>query len=275
VNYSSAGIESGQVPYDIDDQFSFFNPKAGLTYTVNAANSLYSSYAVAHREPNRSDYLDGDEKPEAERLGNLEVGWKHQGSNYALQFNYYLMNYHNQLVQTGALNDVGNPIRANIGRSYRTGLELSGIAKISRQLSINANVTWSVNRNLDYAFTDTNGNAQVRNTTIILSPSWIAGSQIAWTPLPEFEAALLSKYVGKQYLDNTENNAVTLDPYFINDIRLSYRISGKFLGRLEFGILVNNVFNVAYASNGYGYDGVPYFYPQAGINFLGMVTLRL
>jgi len=192
-----------------------------------------------------------------------------------LQFNYYLMNYQNQLVLTGALNDVGNPIRANVGRSYRTGLELSGIGKISRKVSINANVTWSANKNQDYAFTDINGNARVQNTTIILSPAWIVGSQISWTPFREFEAALLSKYVGKQYLDNTENEAVTLDPYFINDIRLSYRLTGKYLGRLEFGVLVNNVFDVSYASNGYGYDGVPYFYPQAGINFMGMVTLRL
>lgn len=275
IEYSAAGIDNDQSPYDISDRFSFFNPKAGLTYLLDEANSLYASYAVAHREPNRSDYLDGDERPQAERLGNLEVGWKRSGSNYGLQLNYYLMNYHDQLVLTGQLNDVGNPIRANVGRSYRTGLELSATGKLSRQLSVNGNVTWSANKNLDYAFTDTNGNAQVRNTTIILSPSWVAGAQLSWMPVPEFDASLLSKFVGRQYLDNTQNLAVTLDPYFINDVRLSYRVSGRSLGTLEFGLLVNNIFNVAYASNGYGYDGTPYFFPQAGTNFLGMITLKL
>jgi iron complex outermembrane receptor protein len=275
VDYSSAGIDNDQLPYSIDDNFAFFNPKAGLTYSLDEASSLYASYAIAHREPNRTDYLDGEDKPDAERLGNLEAGWKKQGKNYGLQFNYYLMNYHNQLVLTGQLNDVGSPIRANIGRSYRTGIELSGMGKLSKQVTLNANATWSVNKNQDYAFTDTEGNATVRNTTIILSPAWIVGAQLGWTPVPEFEASLLSKYVGKQFLDNTENDVVALDAYFINDIRLSYRITGKSLGQLEFGILVNNIFDVEYASNGYGYDGVPYFYPQAGINFLGMVTLRL
>lgn len=275
VDYSSSGIDNDQSPYDFDDQFSFFNPKAGITYALTPSSSLYASYAIAHREPNRSDYLDGEDKPDAERLGNLEAGWKKQGENFGLQFNYYLMNYHNQLVLTGALNDVGNPIRANVGRSFRTGVELSGMSRITRQFSINANVTWSANKNLDYAFMNSEGNTEVRNTTIILSPNWIAGSQLAWTPIPEFEASLFSKFVGKQYLDNSQNENVTLDPYFINDIRLTYRISGKSLGTLEFGLLVNNLFDVSYASNGYGYDGVPYFYPQAGMNFLGMVTLKL
>lgn len=275
VDYTSGGIDNDQSAYSIDDHFSFFNPKAGVTYALNDLSALYASYAIAHREPNRTDYLDGDEKPEAERLGNLEVGWKKKGTNYALQANYYLMNYHNQLVLTGGLNDVGSPIRANIGRSYRTGIELSGMGKLSKHVTLNANATWSMNKNQDYVFTDTNGSSVTRNTTIILSPSWILGSQLAWSPVTAFEASLLSKYVGKQYLDNTDNNAVALDPYFINDIRLSYRITGKSLGQLEFGILINNVFDVKYASNGYGYDGVPYFYPQAGVNFLGMVTLRL
>jgi iron complex outermembrane receptor protein len=275
VDYTGSGIEDQQVPYKIDDNFSFFNPKAGVTYALTGVSSLYASYAVAHREPNRTDYLDGDQKPEAERLGNLEAGWKKQGKGYALQFNYYLMNYHNQLVLTGKLNDVGSPIRANVGRSYRTGLELSGMGKLSKHVTLNANATWSVNKNQDYAYTNAAGNTTVGNTTIILSPSWIVGSQLTWSPLPEFDASLLTKYVGKQYLDNTGNDHVALDPYFINDIRLSYRITGKSLGQLEFGILVNNLFDVEYASNGYGYDGVPYFYPQAGINFLGMITLRL
>src|SRR5690606_5660591 len=187
----------------------------------------------------------------------------------------YLMHYQDQLVLTGELNDVGAPIRANIRKSYRTGIELSGAINLSKKITWNGNVTWSVNRNQDYAiFDDDNNPAGRKNTTIILSPSWVAGSQLTWVPFTGFNASLLSKYVGKQYLDNTENDAVALSDYFINDVRLSYQFKPKGIKALELSFLVNNLFDVEYSSNGYGYAGTPYFYPQAGINFLGMISVK-
>ena len=275
VNYNAAGIEDGEVPYGVRDQFNFFNPKAGLTYTINKSNSIYASYAIANREPNRSDYLDGTGKPTNEQLGNLEVGWKKISDQYGLEVNYYLMNYTNQLVLTGQVTDTGYPIRANVGKSYRTGIELSGIIHPTSSLSWSPNITWSVNKNQDYSFTDQNNTNVKRNTTIILSPSWIMGSQLSWVPFNNFQATLLSKYVGKQYLDNTENDQVSLDSYFINDIRMSYTIRLRTVKEIELGLLVNNLFDVTYASNGYGYGGTPYFFPQAGINILGMISFRL
>jgi len=208
-------------------------------------------------------------------LGNLEIGWRKTSSKFGLEANYYLMNYTDQLVLTGEINDVGSPIRANVGRSYRTGLEFSGMINLSDQISWNANVTWSINKNQDYAVLDENNNSTNRNTTIILSPSWIAGSQFTWKPFENFQSSLLSKYVSKQYLDNTQDENVALDDYFINDIRLSYQIHPKGIERIEFGFLVNNIFNVEYSSNGYGYGGTPYFYPQAGTNFLAMLSVKL
>ncbi|HKZ36254.1 MAG TPA: TonB-dependent receptor, partial [Chryseolinea sp.] len=275
VDYKTAGINNDQFPYDIKDEFNFFNPKIGLSYALTTNGVLYTSYAIANREPNRTDYLDGIGKPKSERLGNLEIGWRKTSSKFGLEANYYLMNYTDQLVLTGEINDVGSPIRANVGRSYRTGLEFSGMINLSDQISWNANVTWSINKNQDYAVLDENNNSTNRNTTIILSPSWIAGSQFTWKPFENFQSSLLSKYVSKQYLDNTQDENVALDDYFINDIRLSYQIHPKGIERIEFGFLVNNVFNVEYSSNGYGYGGTPYFYPQAGTNFLAMLSVKL
>jgi len=275
VNYKTAGIEDGQVPYSVTDEFRFVNPKAGLTYTLAEKSLLYASYAVANREPNRSDYLEGTEKPKRERLGNLEVGWKKSTGRFILETNYYLMNYKDQLVFTGAVTDTGYPIRANVGKSYRTGIELSGSINLLPRVNWNANVTWSVNKNKDFAVFDENNTASSKNTTIILSPSWIGGSQLTWSPLENFQASLLSKYVGKQYLDNTQSEDIKLDPYFINDIRLSYQLHPPHLNAIELGFLLNNIFNVEYSSNGYGYGGAPYYFPQAGINFMAMLNIKI
>ena len=275
VNYETGGIENDQSQYAVSDHFDFFNPKVGLSYTVAPSSVLYGSYAIANREPNRTDYLDGTEKPKSERLGNLELGWRKTTGKYGIEANYYLMNYVDQLVLTGAISDVGSPIRANVGRSYRTGIELSGLINFTDKLSWNANVTWSVNKNKNFAVFDENNNATNLNTTIILSPSWIAGSQFTWKPFQNFQASLLGKYVGKQYLDNTQNEDVGLDAYFINDLRFSYQFTPKGLDAIQLSALINNVFDVDYSSNGYSYGGVPYFYPQAGINFLIMVAVKL
>jgi iron complex outermembrane recepter protein len=272
VDYKTAGIEDGMVPYDIKDSFHFFNPKAGVSYTVSERDVLYSSYAIANREPNRTDYLGGTEKPKHERLGNLELGWRRQATRYNLEVNYYLMTYTDQLVLTGRLDNVGNPIRANVGKSYRTGIELSGGIKLTERLVWQANATWSVNQNQDYVV-DPNDLTKKKNTAIILSPDWIAGSQVSWNAFRNFQATWLAKYVGKQYLDNTENEILTLDSYFVNDLRFNYRLPLQQVKRCELSLLVNNVFDVEYSSDGYSYDGVAYYFPQAGTNFMAMLTV--
>ena len=275
VNYRTAGIDNDQSVYAVDDEFHFFNPKIGLSYSVDDNSVVYTSYAVANREPNRTDYLDGSGRPKNERMGDLELGFRKTEQAFAFEVNYYLMHYQDQLVLTGELSDVGAPIRANIGKSYRTGLELAGSVNVSDKINWNGNVTWSVNKNQDFAIFDQNNNVASRNTTIILSPSWVAGSQLTWNAFKGFRASLLSKYVGKQFLDNTENDAVALKDYLINDLRLSYQFKIKTLSTMELSFLVNNLFDVAYSSNGYGYAGTPYFYPQAGINFLGMISVKI
>jgi iron complex outermembrane recepter protein len=274
VSYRTSGVDDDLYQYDVRDQFSFFNPKAGLSYTLSDNNVVYGSFAVAHREPNRVDYLDGYEKPKAERLENIELGWRKATPRYSFEANYYFMNYRDQLVLTGELNDVGNPIRANVGKSYRTGIELSAALRLAKSVTWNVNTTVSRNQNKDYPVTDENGNPSSRTTAITLSPDIIAGSQLNWTPFRDFQVSVLSKYVSEQYLDNTENSNLMLDAYFVNDLRFNYALPVKALRNVEASLLVNNIFSAKYASNGYSYDGVAYYYPQATRNFLAMITVR-
>ncbi len=274
VNYTTAGTDDDLSAYDFHDKLNFFNPKAGLSYSLNENHVLYTSYAVANREPNRSDYVDGDVKPKPERLDNIEAGWRHNAPRYTIEANYYYMNYTDQLVLTGKLDNVGNPVRANVGKSYRTGIELAGMIKFSDRVWWNANVTYSINRNKDFVV-DADNLSETQNTTIILSPAVIAGSQFTWSPFKNFQTTLLSKYVGEQYLDNTENKSLMLDRYFINDLKVSYGFTPKRIKAVDVSLLVNNLFDVAYSSNGATYgDGVAYYFPQAGINFLAMLTLK-
>ncbi|CAN5531753.1 TonB-dependent receptor [soil metagenome] len=273
LDYRTSGIRDDQSQYDVNEKFDFFNPKIGLSYTLSEKNSLYGSYAVANREPNRNDYLDGQVKPRPEHLENLEVGWRRNASKYAFELNYYLMNYTDQLVLTGAIDNTGFPIRANVGKSYRTGIEASGIIRFSAKWSWNLNATWSINKNRDFV-PDESNLAVTKNTTIILSPGLIAGSQLTWSPWQHLQAMWLSKYVGKQYLDNTETEKLTLPGYFINDLRLSYQIVPKGMKEIGLSVLANNLFDVKYSSNGYAYGGTAYYFPQAGRNFMVMMTLK-
>lgn len=274
VDYRTEGIDDDLEPYKANDDFLFFNPKAGVSYELEQHNILYASYAIAHREPNRTDYLDGEGKPRPERLDNIEVGWRKASQKFNLDANYYLMYYTNQLVLTGAINNVGSPIRDNIGESYRTGIEVSGNYKISDAWLVNINATVSRNRNKGLVLFDDDGNTSETSSTIILSPDVIAGGQLSWTGVKNLQVTLLSKYVGKQYLDNTENESLKLDPYYIQDLRLSYSIPVKGMTGIEASILLNNIFDKKYSSNGYAWGTTPYYYPQAGVNFLAMLTAK-
>jgi iron complex outermembrane receptor protein len=235
---------------------------------------LYSSFAIANREPNRNDYLDSEVKPKPERLQNLELGWRGKFSKHFLDVNYYLMNYKDQLVLTGAIDNTGFPIRANVGKSIRTGIEASANFVFLPVLTWNVNGTWAVNKNLDYVMVDENSNVSVKNTTIVLSPGFIGGSQLNWTAFKGFNATWLAKYVGKQYLDNTETETLALDRYFVNDLRLSYQIKPKGIKEINLSLLINNLLDVKYASNGYAYGPTAYYYPQAGRNFMIMLALQ-
>ncbi len=261
VNYNADGVQ----PIQVDDTFSFLNPKAGLTFTVDTKNTLYFSYSKANREPNRTDYQNGT--PNAERLDDYELGWRHSKSKLKWNANVYLMNYKNQLILTGELDDVGNPIRSNADRSYRLGCELELAFQVSKVLSYQGNLTFSQN-----AIRGENG---FGDKQIAFSPSVISSNVLSFQPLKNLKFNWLQKYVGAQYLNNSEAEASKLPSYITHDLSISYLYTPKKVFKsIQLSGLVNNFMNKEYVSNGADYGGgAIYYYPQAGINFLVGLTL--
>ncbi len=253
----------------VNANFNFINPKAGLNYTVDQKNVLYFSYARANREPNRTDYEGGNVKPE--KLNDFELGWRYASEKVKFNSNIYYMAYKDQLILTGNLDDVGNPIRSNSDKSYRLGLEVDATIALSEKLFIRPNFTLSSNKNIDLAVASHN----YGTTTIAYSPSIIAGNILVYKPIESLQISVLQKFVGEQYLNNIELAAAKLPDYFVNDLNIAYEIKPKsvFKSIMVTG-LVNNILNKKYVSNGYMWDVYPYYYPQAGINFLVGVNLK-
>jgi iron complex outermembrane receptor protein len=265
VTYKANSYETGVV----DDDFNFFNPKAGLNYEINQKHTLYFSYARANREPNRTDYEGGNVKPE--KLNDFELGWRFNSEKFQLTSNLYYMGYKDQLILTGRLDDVGAPIRANTEKSYRMGFEVDATIKLSEKFILRPNFTLSSNKNVDLAVEG----EYYGTTKIAYSPEVIAGNIIVYSPIESLHVSLLQKYVGEQYMNNIELPSAKLADYFVNDLNVSYEIKPKsiFKSIMVTG-LVNNILDKKYVSNGAMYDIYPYYYPQAGINFLIGLTLK-
>ena len=283
VGYQANGEDTGLV----DDTFNFFNPKAGVTFDLNRNNNFYFSYARANREPNRNDYENGSPKPE--KLNDFELGWRYVSPSFQLNTNVYYMRYKDQLVLTGGLNDVGAPLRSNVGDSYRLGLEIDANVNLSGTFKWRPNIALSDNRNLDYFFERDGELQDLGNTNIAFSPKLIAGNIITYQPNTNFQVSLLSKFVGKQYMGNIDSETSVLDSYTQTDFNIQYTINmNSFIKSIELSGLVNNIFDADIVSNGYFYtfdddysnpgtittiEGAGY-YPQAGINFLVGATIN-
>lgn len=289
VGYKGIGVDNDLRAIDFDNDYTFFNPKFGGTYQTSENASVYASFAIGNKEPNRSDIIDATPgtDPSHETLNNLEIGYRQQSSNHSFEMNYYLMDYSNQLVLTGEVNDVGAGIRTNVADSYRMGVEISGMLKLSNEFYWSANVAFSQNKinafdeiifDFGAAFDEFNEvKTSFEDTDISFSPSVVAGSQLAYRPAAGLELSILSKYVGDQFLDNTSNDNRKIDAFFVNDLRVNYTFETRSIKSVSINLLVNNLFNTMYESNGYtfGYFGgldfevrENYFYPQAGTNFL-------
>ena len=284
VGHRMVGTADKFLNLESDNSFSFFNPKFGLTHQISDQSKVYASFSAGSKEPSRQDFVDNQgTAPRPEYLQDYELGYQLSDSKYAFQLNGYFMKYQDQLVLTGAVNSTGDAIRKNVDASYRLGMEASMNYQISKRLLWNGNVTLSQNRIqhfkediLDY---DTYEQDVIHheNTDIAYSPSVIAGNTLTYTN-GSFEASLLSKYVGKQYLDNTSNEARSIKAYTTQDIRLKYSLKKG----PSFTLLLNNVLNELYSSNGYTYSyryagettTENFYYPQAGFNFLLGASIR-
>ena len=265
VQYQANGVAAGEV----HDTFNFFNPKAGITYNANSKNTVYFSFARANREPNRTDYEGGTVKPE--KLDDYELGWRFTDKKVQWNANIYYMAYQNQLILTGNLDPVGNPIRSNSEKSYRLGLEIDATIALSKQLSIRPNLTLSENKNVNLNVDGVN----YGNKNIAYAPNVVAGNIFIYQPNNKLQLSLMSKFVGDQYLNNIELNEAKLPNYFVNDLNVSYQIYPKSIFKsIVFTGLCNNILSKKYSSNGYMYDIYPYYYPQAGRNFLVGMTLK-
>ena len=263
-----ANAEEGM---DLKEKWTFFNPKFGVNYKIENGK-VFFSYAHAHREPNRDDLMASPEtKPE--KLHDFELGIEKTFGNVSFTANAYYMNYINQLVLSGEINMVGDFIKINSGKSYRLGLELGALAKVSEQLNLLGNVTFSQNKNRDFKIEGSNLVDNIGNTTISFSPSIIANAIIQYKPVKNLQLNLSNQYVGKQYLDNTETEALSLKDYFLSDFNAQY--SFKIVQQdVSLQFLLNNIFNKKYINNGFVYDG-PFYYAQAGRNFMIGVNLKL
>jgi len=289
VSYQTKGLTSDRNPIDVAENFNFFNPKAGFIYRIADENSLYLSYARANREANRNDFVNGISSPEV--LDDIEFGWRYKSDLIHLNTNIYYMNYKNQLVLTGAIDDVGAPIRTTSGKSYRLGLEIDANLIVSDQFSIKSNAAFSTNKNQDFT-APINGNLQnLGNTSLSFSPNIILGNMLIYQPTDNFQISFLSKFVGDQYMSNLNSNVTDLDvlkSYITNDLNFVYEIETKnIFDSIVISGLINNIFNTEYVDRGYYYtydypdgngntitgDGAGY-YPQATANFLVGVTLK-
>ncbi len=281
VGYLANGEETGLV----DDTFHFFNPKAGVVFDLNRNNNFYFSYAVANREPNRNDYESGN--PKSEKLNDFELGWRYVSNAFQLNANAYYMRYKDQLVLTGGLNDVGAPLRENVGDSYRAGIELDANIILGEKWQIQPNIAISSNKNLDFYFERDGELQELGNTNIAYSPNVVIGNSIAYSPVKNLRIAALSKYVGEQYMGNIDSENSVLEAYSQTDFNVQYVLDFKsVIKSITLSALVNNIFDEDIVSNGYFYtydddssgsvqtfEGAGY-YPQAGINFLFGATVR-
>ncbi len=273
--YKAEGADKGGATIGINESYAFFNPKAGVTYNLSMLGQVYASVAVANREPIRTDFLDAPEgiKPEPEQLIDYEIGLRRRNNNGFYSFNFYYMKYKNQLVLTGEINDVGSPIRANVGESYRAGIELDGGYQPLSWFRFRANATFSTT-STDYKQLVDSAIVNFDNVQISFSPQVVAGIELTLLPFKNFDVSAIGRQVSRQYLDLTENNAHSLDPYTTLNLRIGYKIEPSFMNEIQFTLMVNNLLNAEYSTNGYMWGDTPYYYPQAGTNFLAGVSLK-
>ena len=288
VVYNLGGFRDNPTLF-INNHYHFVNPKLGITYNFDRTR-MYASYAFASKEPNRDDFEAGaEQQPEPEKMHDIEAGVETKFNRYSWSANVYYMKYRDQLIPTGKINDVGAYTRINIPDSYRAGIELQGSVTLAKWLAFSANLALSRNKvqNFTEYYDDYDNGGQKSvyrgSTDIAFSPSVTGGAGISIEPFENARIALLSKYVSRQYLDNTSMKSRSLDPYYVQDARVSYSLPNRLFKSTDLILQVNNVFNKKYEANGYTfsylYDGSltteNFYFPMAGTNFMFAVNIGL
>lgn len=290
INYKITGTHDNLIDISQQHIFNFLNPKAGLVYQLNKGNRLFASFAVAHREPSRTNYRDADSnyEPLPERLIDYELGYTRTSEAYTVGLNVYFMDYKDQLVATGKINNTGDAILTNVAKSYRAGVEFTVAYQLFKRLRWDLNYTFSQNKITDFVQYIDNWDSYSQDsiilgsTNLILSPDHIGASTITYTPLKDFNIYLISKYVGRQYIDNTSNTYNSIDPYFVNDLKFSLSVHPKFIKELRFELLISNFLSEKYETYGWAYNYIynneqkvmDGYFPMAPINIMAGLTVR-
>lgn len=256
---------------NLDKKWTFFNPKAGINYKI-PAGKIFISAAIAHREPNRDD-LFANPQTEAEKLYDYEAGIEKRTGKVSFTGNLYYMNYVNQLVLNGQINNVGEFIRVNSGQSYRMGIELGALAQISEKVNLSGNLTLSKNENKSFKNETSEGIEILGDTPISFSPNFIGNLSMNYIPNKKLSFGIQNQYVGKQFLDNTNNENLQLKDYWLTDFNAKYTLKIQ-KTEIDFKFLLNNIFNKKYVNNGYVYEG-PVYFSQAGTNFMFGMSIKI
>ncbi len=287
VDYNMNGFRDNP-KLDVHRTFDFLNPKAGITYTKNGWQA-YSSFAVANKEPNRDDFEAGSvQQPKPERLNDVEAGIGKKSNKYTWDVTAYYMVYKDQLVLTGKINDVGSYTRINVPDSYRLGIELAATIIPASWLAASGNLTLSRNKIKSFTeyidnYDDYSQKAVVHNNTdIAFSPTVTANTMVMFTPVKNLNIAFPAKYVGDQYLDNTQNSLRRLDGFYVQDAKLVYTIKNLVVKEAAIMLQANNIFNNLYEPNGYTYPYIydnsliegNYYYPVAGRNYIATINIK-
>lgn len=296
VDYQIYGITKDLINLDLDNQFTFFNPKFGVAFNSIDNSQLYLNAGIANKEPNRDDFINAainNSTPKAERLYNAELGWKSRLQKVQYEIVAYYMYYQNQLVLTGEVNNVGEYLRINTPESYRAGLEMMASWNYSNRLFVSGNIALSQNKitsfdevlyNYDANFNSL-GTVLVKhdNTDIAFSPNLVSAAQLRYKVYGNLFANWESKFVSDQYLDNTSNTDRQLEAFTVSDVSLDYNlVVKKYIPQLNLSFRVNNLFNAMYAPNGYTFsyliEGAEvrsnFYYPQAGRNYLFSMNFK-
>ena len=289
VNYKTSGNTSDITNFSINKKYNFFNPKGGLNYLFNNYNNVYFSFARSNREPTRSDY-ESNPNIRSEQLNDFEFGWSLTKKKFNVTTNFYMMQYKDQLVLTGSIDDVGTPVRENSGESYRMGIEVETVFNLSDKISILANSAFSDNKNKNFV-TSLNGElVNLGKTNISFSPEIVSAVNLLYSPKENMEFSILNKYVGEQYMSNTNSAFSKLDAYSVLDFNFNYNFKKTFFfSEIVLSAVVSNLFGTEYVSNGYYYtyddtwtdpniittiEGTGY-YPQATRNYMVGLKFKL
>ncbi|NOZ47613.1 MAG: TonB-dependent receptor [Chlorobi bacterium] len=298
IDYKISGFDDDNRNLGQTHIYNFLNPKVGFYYSLQENQDLHLYFGIANREPSRSNLVDADPAkslPVSEKLFDYEMGYNYKLKQLDIGLNFYYMYYQNQLVLTGEINDVGDPIMTNVPKSFRKGIEITARAQLIDKILWNGNLTLSSNKILNFTENVDNWDYwsnptlpyqytfNLGKTDLSFSPAVVFNNEIIYSPTSNFSVSLISNYVGKQYIDNSADNNRILNAYFVNNCKLNFKIKSVKAGDISIHLLVNNIFNTMYESNAwvyrYYYNNKPEkmdgYFPQAGINFIGGLTIKL